>query len=83
MEIKYQILPKSLLVFLEKYKKDWNTQFADIDLIKSYFSSYLVASGNVIIKENIPEWLINKIIQEEKLFKLNANFEKDIKTALG
>lgn len=82
-KMKYQILPKSLLVFLEKYKKDWNTQFADIDLIKSYFSSYFVASGNVIIKENIPEWLINKIIQEEKLFKPNAKFEEDIKTALA
>lgn len=79
---KYQILPESLLVFLEEYNKDWNTQFADISQIKAYYSSYYVVSGKIVIKDNIPEWLTNKIIQEESLFNKNINFRRESKTIL-
>jgi len=62
---KYQISPISLLVYLEKYKDDWNAQDADIPQIKSYFSSYVIISGQFVIKDNIPEWFINKVIKDK------------------
>lgn len=65
---KYQISPQSLLTFLEKYESDWNSYFADITQIKSYFSSYNIVSGEVVIKNNMPEWLTNKVIQEKAIF---------------
>ena len=72
---RYQISPTSLLVFLEKYEMDWNTQFADIIQIKSYLSSYLIKSDRFTIKENIPEWLLNKIIRERNQFNKNVDYD--------
>jgi len=66
---KYQISPISLLVYLEKYKDDWNAQDVDIPQIKSYFSSYVIISGQFIVKNNIPEWFINKVIQDRMCSK--------------
>jgi len=61
---KYQITPESLLIFLEKYQEDWNSKYANIRLIKAYYSSYYITEGEIIFKENIPEWLSAKLKRE-------------------
>jgi hypothetical protein len=67
---KYQITIDSFCRFLEGNRDKWNSNEADIVLIKMYLVSYSIAEdGNLILKENSSKWLDEKIKADKQGYR--------------
>lgn len=71
-KIKYQISIECFLDFLKNNETIWDSKNADMQTIKSYYSSYNITSKNAFtVNISLPNWLQSKI--QEDLAKKSCN----------
>lgn len=67
---KYQISVDDFCKFIEDYQCKWNSNEADISLIKCYYVSYLICEdGSLKIREEPSRWLDEKIIRDKQEYR--------------
>lgn len=67
---KYQISVDDFCKFIEEYQCKWNSNEADISLIKSYFVSYFICEdGSLTIRDDPYKWLEEKVIRDKQEYR--------------
>ncbi|MHB8062878.1 MAG: helix-turn-helix transcriptional regulator [Ruminiclostridium sp.] len=67
---KYQITVDSFCSFIKNYQSKWNSEEADIELIKCYYVSYFICEdGSLTIKEGSIQWLEEKIKRDIREYR--------------
>lgn len=67
---KYQITVEDFCKFIETYQEKWNSEEADIGLIKCYYVSYFICEdGSLTIREESIKWLEEKIIRDKQEYR--------------
>lgn len=73
-KIKYQISVDSFLDFLKNNLTIWDSKIADIQTIKSYYSSYNISKNDTFsINLSLPSWLQRKIEDDATKIPLNRH----------
>lgn len=71
---KYQISIESFLDFLKNNVTIWDSKVADMQIIKSYYSSYNITSRDIFsVNVSLPNWLQIKIQDDATKISLNRH----------
>ena len=85
---KYQITAESFCKFIKEHQDKWNSQEADIDLIRSYCCSYFIYDdGTLAFRDESTRWLDEKIARDKREYRSQmkpwtTNEEKRLLTIL-